>query len=119
MKFAEDIIIMPIITEKSNIEVAQGKYTFRVAKKATKIEIREAIEKLFNVKVVAVNTVNYSGKIKSRDNGRHKGFTPSWKKAIVKIATEIEPETYLDKKGKEITVSRKYKTSIDEFGAVQ
>ena len=53
---AEDIIIKPIITEKSNMDMQDGKYTFKVAKKATKVEIRNAVEKLFNVKVLNVNT---------------------------------------------------------------
>ena len=52
---AEDIIIKPIITEKSNMDMQDGKYTFKVAKKATKVEIRNAVEKLFNVKVLNVN----------------------------------------------------------------
>jgi large subunit ribosomal protein L23 len=119
MKYAEDIIVKPIITEKSNDAIAQGKYTFQVAKDATKIEIKAAVEKLFNVKVVSVNTLNYEGKVKTRDSGRHSGKTASWKKAIVKIDTDPKPESYLEKKGKEVTINRKFKNSIDEFGAVQ
>ena len=54
----EDIIVRPIVTEKSNEALQEGKYTFEVAKKATKIQIATAVEKLFNVKVLKVNTMN-------------------------------------------------------------
>ena len=60
----EDIIIAPVITEKSNDELQTGKYTFRVNKKATKIDIRNAVEKLFEVKVLNVNTMSVKGKEK-------------------------------------------------------
>ena len=60
----EDIIIKPIITEKSNVEMQAGKYTFEVNKKATKVDVKRAVEKLFNVKVLKVNTINVSGKEK-------------------------------------------------------
>lgn len=60
----EDIIIKPIITEKSNMEMQAGKYTFEVNKKATKVDVKRAVEKLFNVKVLKVNTINVSGKEK-------------------------------------------------------
>ena len=62
MRAPEDIIIRPFITEKSNEEVAAGKYTFVVDVNATKTEIRQAAEKLFQVKVLAVNTAKYKGK---------------------------------------------------------
>ena len=55
---AEDIIIKPIVTEKSSTGLQEGKYTFKVAKKATKVQIAQAVEKLFNVKVLNVNTIN-------------------------------------------------------------
>ena len=61
---AEDIIIAPIVTEKSNDGINEGKYTFKVNKKATKPEIAKAVEKLFEVKVLSVNTMNVSGKTK-------------------------------------------------------
>ena len=54
----EDIIIAPVVTEKSNDELQEGKYTFKVNKKATKVEIAKAVEKLFEVKVLKVNTMN-------------------------------------------------------------
>ena len=64
MKKAEDIIIRPYITERSSDDMADGKYTFLVATSSTKTEVKAAAEKLFNVKVLKVNTANYKGKIK-------------------------------------------------------
>lgn len=75
----EDIIIKPIITEKSNEEMQSGKYTFKVSKKATKVDVKRAVEKLFNVKVLKVNTVNVSGKEKRV--GRNIGKTADWSKS--------------------------------------
>ena len=60
----EEIIVAPIITEKSNDELQEGKYTFEVNRKATKVEIAKAVEKLFEVKVLKVNTMNVKGKTK-------------------------------------------------------
>ena len=60
----EDIVIRPIVTEKSNNELQAGKYTFEVAKNATKIQIADAVEALFNVKVLKVNTISMKGKEK-------------------------------------------------------
>ena len=83
-KVAQDIIIKPIITEHSMDCLAEGKYTFKVAKDANKIEIAKAVEKLFKgVKVAKVNTMNVRGKKKRM--GRYEGYTPSWKKAIVTL----------------------------------
>ena len=109
----EEIIVKPVITEKSNDELQQGKYTFEVNKKATKVDIAKAVEKLFNVKVLKVNTINVNGKKKRV--GYHVGKTSDWKKAIVTIDTNPKDVTYLGKGGKEIKVSKKYKDSIDEF----
>lgn len=117
MKYAEDILIKPYITEKSNMGVAEGKYTFKVDTRATKTEIKKAVEKLFKVKVLKVNTINYEGKIKRM--GVHTGPRADWKKAIVKIDTDPNPETYLTKGGKEVANNKKYKTSIEEFGLAQ
>ena len=110
---AEDIIIKPIITEKSNDGIQEGKYTFKVAKKATKVEIAKAVEKIFGVKVLKVNTVTVKGKEKRV--GVHQGRTSDWKKAIVSIETNPEVKTYLGKGGKATKASKKYKDSIDEF----
>ena len=109
----EDIIIKPIITEKSNDSMQEGKYTFKVNKKATKIDIANAVEKLFGVKVLKVNTMTISGKEKRV--GKNVGKTSDWKKAIVTIDTNPSDKTYLAKGGKETKLSKKYKDSIDEF----
>ncbi|MHB1454337.1 MAG: 50S ribosomal protein L23 [Saccharofermentanales bacterium] len=111
---AQDIIIKPIITERSNLDSTLGKYTFAVAKFATKTQVRIAVQELFGVKVVKVNTVNYDGKTKRQ--GVHSGKTPSWKKAVVTIDTEPKASTYLVKGGKTTSATRKYKSSIEEFG---
>ena len=109
----EEIILRPVITEKSNDEMQLGKYTFEVNKKATKVQIANAVEKLFEVKVLNVNTITVRGKKKRV--GYHVGKTSDWKKAIVTIDTNPSDETYLTKGGKEVKVSKKYKDSIDEF----
>ena len=109
----EDIIVAPIVTEKSSSSMQEGKYTFEVNKKATKIQIANAVEKLFEVKVLKVNTITVKGKEKRI--GAHSGMTPDWKKAIVTIDTNPEDKKYLGKGGKEVKVSKKYKDSIDEF----
>ena len=113
----EDIIIKPIITEKSNMEMQAGKYTFEVNKKATKVDVKRAVEKLFNVKVLKVNTVNVSGKEKRV--GRNIGKTADWKKAIVSI--DVNPgaeQSYLTKGGKVTKVTKKYNDSIAEVTGV-
>lgn len=109
----EEIIIRPVVTEKSNDELQQGKYTFEVNKKATKVQIANAVEKLFEIKVLKVNTMTVKGKTKRV--GYHVGKTSDWKKAIVTIDTELSEKTYLGKGGKEVKMSKKYKDSIDEF----
>ena len=110
---AEEVIIKPVVTEKSSSEIQEGKYTFKVNKKATKVEIAKAVEKLFGVKVLNVNTMTVKGKEKRV--GAHTGMTPDWKKAIVTINTSEVEQSYLGKGGKEVKVSKKYKDSIDEF----
>ena len=109
----EEIILAPVVTEKSNDQLQEGKYTFKVNKKATKVEIAKAVEKLFEVKVLKVNTMNVNGKMKRV--GYHLGKTSDWKKAIVTIDTNPEDESYLAKGGKATKISKKYKDSIDEF----
>ena len=110
---AEDVILEPVVTEKSSSEMQNGRYTFKVAKKATKIDVKNAVEKLFEVKVLKVNTMTVGGKMKRV--GAHEGKTPDWKKAIVTIDTNAGDIKYLGKGGKEVKVSKKYKDSIDEF----
>ena len=85
MKAPQDIIIKPVITEKSMDSLQEGKYTFKVAKNANKVEIKRAIETLFDgVKVAKVNTFNCRGR--QRRVGMNIGKTPDWKKAIVTLA---------------------------------
>lgn len=84
MKDARDIVKRPIITEKSYGLMNEGKYTFEVDKKANKLEVKQACEKLFNVKVEKVNILNV--RPKKRRVGKYEGLTPSMKKAIVKLA---------------------------------
>jgi large subunit ribosomal protein L23 len=115
MKMAEDIIVRPLLTEKSNLEIANGKYTFEVNTNSTKIEIKEAVEKLFKVKVLKVNTMRYDGKKKRV--GVHQGFTKAWKKAIVQIDTNPTNTKYLSKGGKDVKVNTKYKTEIEEIAS--
>ena len=83
MKHYSDIIIAPVITEKSMAERQNNVYTFKVAKSATKPQIKTAIERAFGVKVVSVNTLNT--KPKDRRVGRYTGKTKTYKKAIVTL----------------------------------
>ena len=83
MKTAQDIILKPVITEKSMDDLQTGKYTFKVAKDANKSEIKKAVEELFDVKVAKVNTINCNGRAKRV--GRFYGKTPDWKKAIITL----------------------------------
>ncbi len=83
---SHDIIIRPIITEKSMIGATDKKYTFEVAKNAGKIEIARAVEEIFKVKVAKVNTLNVRGKF--RRQGRSEGYTRSWKKAVVTLTAD-------------------------------
>lgn len=83
MKSVYDIIKRPIITEKSNVLVNELQYTFEVAVDANKVEIKNAVEEIFGVKVVAVRTVNVHRKPKRLQ--RYEGFKSAYKKAIVKL----------------------------------
>ena len=81
---ARDILIRPLITERTTDLMAEGKYVFVVDKSANKIQIADAVKEVFNVKVENVNTVNV--KAKTKRVGRSVGKTSSYKKAIVKLA---------------------------------
>ena len=83
---AQDIVIRPIITEKSMLGIAEKKYTFEVAKSATKIDIARAVEELFKVKVAKVNTVHVRGHL--RRQVRFEGYTRAWKKAYVTLTAD-------------------------------
>ena len=115
MLHAEDVIIRPIMTEKSYANIAVGKYTFEVAMNSTKVEIKNAVEELFGVKVKKVNTLKYDGKKKRV--GVHQGLTKAWKKAVVEIDTNPADEKYLAKGGKETKLNKKYKTEIEEISS--
>ncbi|MDR0468462.1 MAG: 50S ribosomal protein L23 [Peptococcaceae bacterium] len=83
MRNPHDVLIKPIVTEKSSGLMAEGKYTFRVDKAANKIEIKHAVESAFKVDVTDVKTMNMPGKLKRQ--GKTQGMTPEWKKAIVTL----------------------------------
>lgn len=92
MKNARDIIIRPVITERSVDLMAENKYVFQVAKNANKIEIKKAIEEIFKVHVLDVNTMRVKGKLKRM--GRYQGYTAAWKKAIVTLAEDDTIELF-------------------------
>ena len=89
-----DIIIRPILSEKSYAGIADKKYTFVVAKSANKTEIKLAIEEIFGVKVDKVNTANVSGKWKRM--GMHEGKTPAYKKAVVQLKKDSKSIEFFD-----------------------
>lgn len=84
--FAEDIILKPLLTEKGYDGIADKKYTFIVLRSANKIQIRNAVEKIFGVQVESVNTINCKGKLKRM--GRNEGYTPDYKKAVVQLKAD-------------------------------
>lgn len=94
MKAPQDIIIKPIITERSMDGLQAGKYTFKVAKDSNKVEIAKAVEKLFDVEVAKVNTINCNGRTKRV--GRYVGKTPNWKKAIVTLTEDSKTIEFFD-----------------------
>ncbi len=83
MKMSYDIILRPVITERSMEKASDQIYTFEVARNANKIEIRQAVEELFGVRVQSVNTLNVRGKKKRM--GVHEGYRSARKKAIVRL----------------------------------
>lgn len=83
---AYDVIIKPILSEKSYDGIPDKRYTFQVRKSANKTQIKAAVEEIFGVKVAKVNTANYDGKVKRM--GRHEGRTSSFKKAIVTLTAD-------------------------------
>ena len=95
MKTAHDIIVKPLITERSMDMAAKKRYVFKVLKDASKPEIKYAVEEVFKVKVKDVNTINMPGK-KKRWGSRPQGTTPSWKKAIVTLAPDSETIAFFD-----------------------
>ena len=78
-----EVLIRPVVSEKSYHQITESRYTFRVHKDAHKTQVRQAVEELFDVKVVSVNIVQMPAKPKRR--GMHRGTRPGWKKAIVEL----------------------------------
>ena len=93
-KTSRDIIIKPLITEKTMVGIPEKKYAFKVDKSANKLEISKAIEEIFKVKVMKVNTLNVRGHL--RRHGKHKGYTPSWKKAYVSLQKDSKSIEFFD-----------------------
>jgi large subunit ribosomal protein L23 len=85
---ASQIVLRPVISEKSMDETSRGKYTFAVNDDANKLQIKDAVEELFKVTVVDVNVLTMKAKEKSRNRkrGRIQGWTSPWKKAVVTVA---------------------------------
>ena len=95
MKCYADIIVRPLITEKSMDGVASKCYTFEVAKDATKADIAAAVEAMFKkTKVVKVNTINM--KKKPKRYGVHRGYSSEWKKAIVTLSEDSAPIAFFE-----------------------
>ena len=86
MKSSYDIILKPVITENSMDMLADKKHTFKVATDANKIEIKKAVEEIFDVKVSKVTTINMDGKMKRM--GRNEGRRAAYKKAVVKLTED-------------------------------
>ena len=94
MKTPYDVILEPVITEKSMDDAASRKYTFKVRTDASKTEIKRAAEEAFGVTVEKVNTANYDGKLKRQ--GRFVGRTSSYKKAIITVAESSKPIEFFE-----------------------
>lgn len=91
---SHDIIIRPVLSEKSFDGIASKKYTFIVLPQANKTEIKKAVEEVFGVKVAKVNTVNYEGKMKRR--GATQGRRPGYKKAFVTLTDDSKSIEYFE-----------------------
>ena len=89
-----DIIIKPIVSEKSMDQLADRKYTFKVAMNANKIEIKKAVEEIFVVKVEKITTARVLGKVKRM--GATSGKRADWKKAIVKLTADSKTIEFFD-----------------------
>jgi len=91
---ARDIVLAPVVTEKSVAALPMKKYTFRVASNATKIDIARAVTEIFDVKVDKVNVMTVKGR--KRRQGRFEGYTPDWKKAIVTLTADSKTIEFFD-----------------------
>lgn len=85
---ARDIILRPVITEASTALLDDKRYTFDVDVRATKTQVKNAIEEIFDVKVVKVNIMNVKGKLKRQ--GRYEGYTKKRRKAIITLSADSE-----------------------------
>ncbi len=81
-----DILIRPVLTEKSYATIPAKTYTFEVHKDANKVQIKNAVEEIFGVKVEHVTTSTVKGKL--RRQGRTQGYTPTWKKATIRLTAD-------------------------------
>ena len=95
-KTAHDVIVRPVITEKSMDMAANKRYVFRVIKNASKTEIKQAVEEIFKVEVAAVNTINMPAKKKRLGMGRPEGTVSAWKKAIVTLKPDSNTIAFFD-----------------------
>ena len=95
MKNPHDIIIRPVITERTSDMMGEKKYVFEVDPRVNKTEIKQAVEQIFKVKVTKVNTMRVPGKPKRY--GRYTGYTSSWKKAIVTLSNDSKPLEFFEK----------------------
>ena len=91
---AHEIIKRPVVTEQSMAQMQERKYTFEVDKRANKIQIRQAVEEIFGVKVESVNTINVLGKNKRM--GKYMGKRADWKKAIVTLTENSKTIEFFD-----------------------
>ena len=89
-----DIILKPILSEKSYADIANKKYTFKVAKSSNKVDIKKAIEDIFGVKVKSVNTANIDVKLKRQ--GKTQGYTSDYKKAYVTLTKDSKTIEFFD-----------------------
>jgi large subunit ribosomal protein L23 len=94
MRNPRDLIKRPVITERTSDFMEQRKYVFEVDLKANKTEIKQAIEQIFKVKVIGVNTLRMPAKPKRY--GKHSGYTSEWKKAIVQLSADSKPLEYFE-----------------------
>ncbi|MBO7292659.1 MAG: 50S ribosomal protein L23 [Clostridia bacterium] len=94
MKSIENVIVRPLITEKSMEGLAEKRYVFEVERSATKADIAAAVEAMFGVQVASVNTINM--KKKPKRLGVHMGYTSEWKKAIVTLKEESKTIAFFD-----------------------
>ncbi len=91
---AHDVIIRPLVSEKSVASIKSKKYGFVVHPDADKMQIKNAVEEIFDVKVEKVSTINYQGKVKRQ--GKHEGRQSAWKKAYIQLTKESKPIEFFE-----------------------